>query len=255
VRDELRSRPQPATVPLSDIARTSAARRLVVLCAGQSNAANYGETRRAAGANVYAFARGQLYRAIDPLPGGDGYGGSIWTRLAARLLTGGEIDTVVFAVVAEGSTFVADWAAGGRCHQRLVDTLNQLHAAGLPPDYVLWQQGESEGRAADSSGTAYLETLSSLHRTVRQSAPSAVFLPARATFSEAPAANEQIRVAQAAAAHLPGAAPGPDLDRLGAAFRHDGIHFSNGGLDAAADLWLESLRPLLTARRKTLAPP
>ena len=247
VRDELSvgSRTSPP-LTLAALAKLPRHRRLVIVCSGQSNAANYGAPRRSGGAGVYAFADGQLFTAIDPLPGGDGYGGSIWTRLGARLAQLGHYDAITFAVVAQGSTRIDDWTPGGRCHDRLSETLRELARRGLPVDFILWQQGEEEGRQAASSGRTYETALASLQDICRQLAPTATFLAAQATFEDGTAANEQIRLAQAAGALARSAAPGPDLDDLGVDFRRDGIHFNSRGLDAAADRWLESLREHLT---------
>lgn len=245
IRDEWSRRPTPTPATPASLAQLPADRRLVLVCVGQSNAANYGEPRRSAGPGVYAFAAGQLYNATDPLPGGDGYGGSIWTRLGARLASRAHSDAIVFAVLAQGSTYAADWAPGGHAHPRLAATLAQLAAAGLPANYILWHQGEEEGRDPAHSGPAYAASLAALQAACRTLAPTAPFLVARATYGEATAVNEQIRLAQTAAGQLPGAHLGPDFDTLGADYRRDGIHFNARGLDAAADLWLQTLSPLL----------
>lgn len=242
VRDELSTQPASVAITPGELAKIPRARRLVIVCAGQSNAANYGEPRRAAGAGVYAFHEGKLYAAVDPLPGGDGYGGSVWTRLGARLATSGQYDAIVFAVAAQGSTRVADWAPGGGYYTRLMSTLQQLSADSLTVDFILWQQGEEEGRDPGASGVAYARSLASIQAACRQVAPQAVFLPAQATFTGQPPANEQIRVAQSA--HAP-AGLAPDLDQLGDGFRRDGVHFNARGLDAAADLWLRVLQTAL----------
>ena len=248
VRDELSVCRGGAAIAVPALARIPPERRLVFVCIGQSNAANYGEPRAAAGANVYAFADGQLFAATDPLPGGDGYGGSIWTRLGAKLALADQAEAIVFAVVARGSTCAADWAPGGSEHERLHRTLRQLAAAGLPADFILWQQGEQEGRVATLDGRGYARALAAVHGAARTVFPEATFLPAQATFSADTALNEQIRLAQAAAGALPGAGAGPDLDRLGAAFRRDGIHFNAPGLSAAADLWFDALQAPLARR-------
>ena len=243
-------RPTLAATTIADLAGIPPARRLVILVAGQSNAANYGTTPRAAGGKVYAFAQGKLYAATDPLPGGDGAGGSIWSRLGARLILTGDYDAVIFAVVAEGSTRATDWMEGGRCHPRLITTLQELAAARLPPDYFLWLQGESEGWSPASTGPAYRDALGQLHGAVRAHFPRVIFVAAQSTVGGSTPANEQIRLAQAAAANLPGALAGPDLDRLGRDDRRDGVHFNDRGLAAAAGLWLEALTVSLGQRNR-----
>jgi len=247
--------PTPAGPSLADLARGPAAHRLVIVVAGQSNAGNYGSTRRSAGPTVYAFADGRVYAAVDPLPGADGDGGSIWTRLGARLALTGRYDAIILAVVAEGSTRLDDWIPGGRCHPRLAETLQQLAQAGLPADYFLWQQGETEGASPDAAGRDYGHGLLALHALARASSPGVRFVVARSTFGAAAAVNEQIRLAQAAAAGLAGASPGPDLDTLGPDYRRDGTHFNDRGLDAAADLWLRALSGPAQANQPRAARP
>jgi carbohydrate esterase-like sialic acid-specific acetylesterase len=239
LRDEFSAVPRLAGRTPADLARLSRSRRLVLVATGQSNAANFGEPRGAAGAGVYAFANGQLWIATDPLPGGDGFGGSIWSRLGARLMIAGHYEAVVLAVVARGSTAVADWAPGGGRHDRLMTTLHGLESAGLPVDSVLWQQGETEAESESASGRAYRESLVALIAACHDAAPTAKFYVAQATFAANAPLNEQVRLAQTMA---PGAVPGPDIDRLGGEFRRDGIHFNDRGLAAAADLWLQALR-------------
>ena len=54
----------------------------LLLVLGQSNAGNHGETRSDSTFGVL-LAEGRCYRMADPLAGGTGSGGSIWTRLAS----------------------------------------------------------------------------------------------------------------------------------------------------------------------------
>ena len=247
-------RDEPGRVPVTEatvaaLRTLPRAQRLVIVVAGQSNAANYGGSPRAGGAGVYAFADGRIFPAVDPLPGGDARRGSIWTRLGARLIHGQAAEAVVFAVVAQGSTHAVAWAPGGSNHARLLRTLETLAGAGLPVDLVLWQQGESDAGQADAAGADYARTLGSVAAACRKLAPEARFVVARATYHAAIATNDQIRLAQSAVASGPGMMAGPDLDMLRDRFRSDGVHFSDEGLDAAADLWLGSLRPYLLERQ------
>ncbi|MEO6876119.1 MAG: sialate O-acetylesterase [Opitutaceae bacterium] len=237
--------PTPAPVTLADLAQLTPTRRLVLVVAGQSNAANYGATRRAAGAGVYAFANQRVYVAIDPLPGADGAGGSIWSRLGAKLMLTGRYDAILIATVAQGSTRAEDWAPGGRLHRQLTATLEQLSAAGLPANFLLWQQGESEAASATASGRDYTIALRELLGSVRAGSPALTFVAADSTYGASATINDQIRQAQRALARLPGAIAGPNLDDLGEAFRRDGIHFNDRGLSAAAELWFQALQPAL----------
>lgn len=247
-REHTAPRAAIAPVSLADIAALPANRRLVLVIAGQSNAANYGAPRAFAGPGVYAYHEGRLHLAEDPLPGGDQAGGSIWTRLGAKLMLTGDYDAVVFSVHALGSTTVGDWAPGGGNHPRLASTLDGLVSAGLAPDFFLWHQGETEGWDKTSSGSAYARSLRSLLDAVWSASPSTTVSVSLATYGAHTPANAQIRAAQQEIENLPRAVSGPDLDALDAPWRRDGVHFNERGLEAAADLWLESLRPALKKR-------
>lgn len=243
--------PAPKTAPLSleQLAKLPGDRRLVIIIAGQSNAANYGSVRSVGGPGVYAYHSGVLYQAADPLPGADGHGGSPWPRLGASLILRGNYEAVVFATLAQGSSTVADWAPGGRLHNRLIETLHSLKMNGLAADFILWQQGESEGWSPETSGASYLDSLKKLIEATRAVVPQTRWVIARATFGASIPGNAQIREAQHLASTIPGAFAGPDLDLLETGYRHDGVHFNRAGLDMAASLWLDALDPLLPRKR------
>jgi hypothetical protein len=182
-----------------------------------------------------------LFQARDPLPGADAFRGSPWTRLGPRLLLTGKYDAIVLVPLAQGSSRVTDWAPGGSLHPRLLQALQELQSAGLTVDYVLWQQGETEGASPLASGRDYLRAMEAMIQSTRAVAPLARWIIAQATYTAGEVGNAQIRVAQRHASRLPGAQAGPDLDALDAAFRSDGVHFNGRGLDAAAALWCDAI--------------
>lgn len=239
--------PEPARVEAGTLAGLPAHRRLVLVLAGQSNAANYGSARADAGPGVYVWHDRALFQARDPLPGADQYRGSPWTRLGPKLMLTGNYEAIVLVPLAEGSSRVTDWAPGGRLHGRLQRALEELRQAGLPANYVLWQQGESEGASPHASGRDYLQAMADLIKSTTAIAPRTRWIVAQATYSQGATVNAQIREAQRRAAQLPGAHPGPDLDELDAAFRSDGVHFNARGLEAVATRWHESLLRLHSA--------
>jgi hypothetical protein len=229
--------PEPARVDAAALAALPAERRLVLVLAGQSNAANYGSERADAGPGVYTWNAGALFQARDPLPGADAFRGSPWTRLGPRLMLTGRFDAIVLVPLAQGSSRVTDWAPGGALHGRLQQALQELQSAGLTVDYILWQQGETEGSSPQASGRDYLRAMEAMIKATRPVAPAARWIVAQATYMEGTAGNAQIREAQRLAGQLPGAQPGPDLDTLGAAYRSDGVHFNGRGLEAVAAMW------------------
>lgn len=241
VRDEWRTRPTPAPASLATLQAMPAERRLVLLVCGQSHAGNYGTPPANGGAGVYAFADHTLFVAKDPLPGGDGYGGSIWSRLGALLRLDGRHDAVVFAIAAEGSTRVADWAPGGRLHPRLEMRLQELATAGLTPDAFLWLQGETDAWDPATAGADHAEKLVAVLAAVRRVFPNVPAVLATSTYGRGMMVNTQVRAAVRQVAGLPGNFAGPDLDLLGEAFRSDGVHLNAEGLEAAAQQWQRSL--------------
>ena len=220
-----------------------AKRTLVVLAFGQSNAANGGETPGPEHTAVYEFYRGRLYRARDPLLGADGEGGSIWLRLAAKAVESGSYDTVVLVPFAVSASEIARWAPQGNLHAALIATIVQAQRSGLHFTHLLWQQGEAD--AQQHTGEAeYRKHFLAMLAAIRRQGVDAPIYVARATRCDKIRASEALRRAQAGL-HDPAAGirAGPDTDTLGFAERYDGCHFSVEGLEKAADLWWDAVRP------------
>jgi len=217
-------------------------RVMVALVFGQSNAGNWGESRRIAGPRVFSFFRGRYERARDPLPGADGEGGSVWTRLGDKIIAAGLYDRVVFVPAAIGATEIAEWAPGGRLHQDLLRNVREARRARLAFTHLLWHQGESDaalGTAAETYQARFLAMLAAI-RALGVKAPAFV---AVATRCGEYSPNESIRVAQLSLVNPAlGIFAGPDTDQLGPEYRYDGCHFSDQGLEAHAQLWLEVIR-------------
>ncbi len=220
---------------------TLPARTMVALVFGQSNAANSGVGRGVGGPGVYNFHKGKLYEARDPLLGATGGGGSVWTRLGPKLLGGDDYDAVVFAPVAVGGTAIREWTVGGELHPPLLKTVADLNRAGLLPTHLLWHQGETDNRAG-TSGRDYREMFLRMLGSLRGRGVRAPVYVSVATRCGTTEPSEALRAAQrglvSAARNI---RPGPDTDALGPGSRSDGCHFSEGGLERYADLWLAAL--------------
>ncbi len=217
-------------------------RVMVALVFGQSNAGNWGESRRVAGPRVFNFFRGRYERARDPLPGADGQGGSVWTRLGDKLIAAGLYDRVVFVPAAIGATEIAEWAPGGRLHQDLLRNVRAARRARLTFTHLLWHQGESDavlGTSAEDYQARFLAMLAAI-RALGVNAPAFVAVATRC--GQYPP-NEVIRSAQRSLVNPAlGIFAGPDTDQLGPEYRYDGCHFSEHGLDMHAQMWLEVIR-------------
>lgn len=216
-------------------------RSLVGLILGQSNAANYGETRHQSASGVWSFHQGSLAPATDPLPGADGSGGSVWTRLGDRLMASGQYDRVIWVPLAIGGSAIAQWVPGGDLYDRIPATIAQLQQAHLKPTHVFWHQGEADAYTWNTPPAEYQQCFRQLVQALREQGVSApVYICVATRFDRYPG-HEPLRSAQRALAQDPGICLGPDTDTLGPEYRYDGAHFSTAGLDRFAALWSEIL--------------
>jgi Carbohydrate esterase, sialic acid-specific acetylesterase len=217
-------------------------RVMVALVFGQSNAANFGQSRRTAGPKVQVLAGNRLIRAADPLPGANGEGGSVWTRLGDKLIAAGRYDRVIFVAAAVGGTEIGEWTPESKKHFRLIESqLRAAQARGLRFTHLLWHQGESDAYL-QIHPTDYRQRFGSIMKGIRELGVDAPVFVAVATRCGAYGENKDIRwVQRDMVNHDLRIWQGPDTDVLGPEFRHDGCHFSTDGLNAHADLWLEYL--------------
>ena len=128
-------------------------RTAVIVIAGQS----YGENSPAT--DPYAVASeynppgpvyqlnvfdGNLYRAQDPLLGTDGIGGTMWTRMAERLIESGQYDNVVLVSLPVGGSSITQWIPGGPYYRKLTLAFKELQTLGLTTTQFIWQQGVAD---------------------------------------------------------------------------------------------------------------
>jgi hypothetical protein len=220
----------------------AARKPLVLLALGQSNAGNHGATSSVANADmmkpITMIWDGRCIQARDPLPGATGQGASIWPRLVALLEPDlGERPLVVSVLALDAST-IDEWTrATSPLRSRLASQLASMKQLGMPPNAILWQQGEADARGG-TSASEYAERLDRLADVLSQSGSTAPVYLAKSTVCRSPP-SEPIRSAiEARVAQKGRWMSGPDTDALNnASLRHDGCHFSASGLDAAAQLW------------------
>ena len=228
-----------AAVSCSEVA---ASRPLVLLALGQSNAANHGSPERAVREPIMLIADGRCIRAVDPLPGGTGIGGSIWRRLPDALRSAGIEQPIVISILAVDASSINEWTRQeSALRQRLVEHLASLRGLRLLPDFVLWQQGEADAIAGTSSSD-YAQQLDRLAAIVDQAGAKAPIIVARSTICRS-APSQAVRSAiEAKASTDRRFRLGPDTDVLaGSRFRHDECHLSADGLDAASRMWATAL--------------
>lgn len=231
-------------------------RPLVLLILGQSNAGNHGVGEHRLGAPVNVIADdGHCYLSTDPLPGATGAGNSIWSRLPAALAAEGFSRPLVFGVLAVDASTAGEWSASEGPLPVLLDRLlQQMSAAGMPPNLVLWQQGEADARA-QTTAVEYQTALVVVSRRLRAAGVGVPMVLARSTVCRS-GPVERLRTVVQDLADQPGFAEGPDTDTLlSPAHRSDGCHFNESGLQEAAALWARTLIPLAATREVGLHRP
>ena len=238
---QVKSVAQPAAKPAAKSAAQSP-RVMVALVFGQSNAGNWGESPLTAGPRVFSFFRGRLARAKDPLPGANGNGGSVWTRLGNKLIESKLYDRVIFVPAAIGATQISEWAPGGLLHKDLLRNIDAATDAGYTFTHLLWHQGESDA-VLGTSTQDYEDRFHALLSAIREHGVDAPAFVAVTTRCSAFIPNPEIRKAQQDLVNPAlGIFGGPDTDVLDETFRFDSCHFSDAGLDMHANLWLKVIR-------------
>lgn len=147
---------------------------VVVLVAGQSNAANHGEhlTKSRHANRVLNHWNGRCYQASSPLLGATGIEGEYITALADELIDSQQVSTVLIQSVAVTGTPIARWEAGGDLNRELLSNLKDLSAMYAVTD-VIWHQGESD-YANLTSADNYQRSFHSLRQSLVQ---AGVFAP------------------------------------------------------------------------------
>lgn len=232
------------------------ARPMVLLALGQSNAANHGPVNAGpATPAIRVWHDGHCGWMPEPLAGATGRGANLWARLPSTLAAAGLQRPVLMVVLAVDATLVADWTdPASPLHQRLQQAANGIRAAGLQPDLVLWQQGESEARQ-ETAAPRYAEQLQTLAAQLAHAGVHAPILLARSTVCKSGPNAWLTQAIQGLIESDARFAAGPDTDSLTAPWaRPDGCHFSLAGLDAAAQMWGQIIARQPAANRQPAAP-
>jgi hypothetical protein len=221
----------------------------VILTMGQSNAANYGETRYRPVQPVINFnwMDGKCYRAEDPLLGSSGDRGSVWTRLGDALIESKRFKQVVIVPIGVGGSSVRDWAGPHGPAQRAVEAQQALARVGLHVTHVLWHQGEAD---YDMHKDVYSRLFARMTEYIRSHGITAPVFVATATVCNNTGAA-QIREAQRELPfRLANVFAGPDTDALDSIYhRRDNLcHFSDRGLALHARMWRDVILRYQEAR-------
>jgi hypothetical protein len=221
---------------------------MIALTFGQSNAANRGQTPYTPhNLSVLNYYEGKLYRAKDPLLGTTGPGGSVWTHLGDLLIDSGLYNKIIFVPIAIGNTDIECWTSGP-CFQKLEKTLEQLDSLHIKLTHFFWHQGESDN-LENTSKQKYKESLKIILQTLRKYHQPADFYISIASYHNGAitkplGVDAVIRQAQKEfIRENRGVFFGPDTDQLiHTIHRYDGVHFSDFGMKAFAQLWLKAIK-------------
>lgn len=227
-----------------------AARPVVLLALGQSNAGNHGSSAPSSSRIVPLIADGKCILATDPLPGGTGTGASIWLRLPVSFQTLSKSRPVVLSILAVESTPINDWTRiGSPLKNRLESQLASLKQLGFAPNFVLWQQGEADALIGTSKEN-YLNALKLLADILHTGGSPGPILLARSTVCRT-GPNEPIRDAISTIALVDQRfIVGPDTDVLMDSEHRDGCHFTAAGLERAAAMWTRAIEGQLNSQSK-----
>ena len=214
-----------------------------ILAIGQSNLASHGHPRSASPIGRLHW-NGEFLPLSDPLKGGSGQGGSVWTRLAPRLSAEGLTADPLFTVLAQGGTSIVDWAPEGKCFRALETALPRLAECPVPVTHVVFHQGERD-TLLGTGMSHYMECFSRLKSRLDAVLP-VCWLLCRASYRFGITSSE-VRSAQSALMKDdPMIQEGPDTDQFGSGYRYDDTHFNAEGLDRFADALVEALRAVAT---------
>lgn len=212
----------------------------IFLTYGQSNSVNSGQIGYVPGPQVLNFYQGRLYRYEDPALGGQGRQGSVWGRLGDRLVSQNLYPGVIFALAGAHGKTVRQLSEGPH-YEYFLEHYRALRKSLGRVDAILFHQGEANHRHKQAGD--YERQFLAFYRKLRADGVTApLYLSQASLCNNAP--DEQLLGQQdSLIADLPGVLRGPNSDAL-AHPRYrlpDRCHFSAEGLDALAQLWLESL--------------
>jgi hypothetical protein len=220
-----------------------AQRTLVLIIAGQSNAANVVPTRVAPTngsvidqMNLYD---GAIYSVAGNLVGcsNDDSHGNMNPQIADKFISGGQFDRVILADVSISTTTIAQWATGP-LSTRIPAILRRLAARGITPASTnvtfafLWEQGESDTGTAQAAYQSAFNTIVSTQLTPNGFS-GRIFVAEETMLSST--VNATIQAAQVALVDNTTIWSAGNLDALTGANRQgDGTHWSDTGAPNAA---------------------
>ena len=221
----------------------------VLLVLGQSNAANSGEVKYAVKNQVINVYEGECYLANDPLLGATGARGSVWGRVADKLIDNGIFNNVVIKSIAVGGSPIVSWTQDGKgpvhgnYFKRIMDSIRELRVLGFEVTFILWHQGEQDtsfGTSTSKYKEMFLNMLNGIRKIGELNAPIYV---ARASLCQGRSSKKVIQAQNELIDQNIDILEGPNTDLINESkYRIDGgCHFSESGLKFHANMWYESI--------------
>lgn len=228
---------------------------MVMFTFGQSNSANHGWGNYSPRNKVYNYYEGMLFPSTDPLIGATGHGGSVWNRLADKVIDNKITNQVTIIPIGVGGVEISAWAKGGYLHDTLIKTVELMKTQNITPDCILWHQGESDN-ISNTSKEDYIKMFETIREVFRSRGINSPIGIAVASYhpmciSEGEGNDSNIREAQIELTKkYKDIFLGPDTDKLNKALhRADGVHFSEIGQEEHAEGWLKAIKKNIKNKR------
>lgn len=140
----------------------------VLLIAGQSNSANFGEKKFTTKYpdRVLNFHNDECFIASSPLLGSTGEGGEFITLLADKLIESDTYKSVILVSTGFDGSHISRWEEGGDINQILLNTISRINKK-YAVNIFIWHQGEADFRLSTSS-RIYAKSFRSLLRSIEQ---------------------------------------------------------------------------------------
>ena len=227
---------------------------MVILAYGQGNAANGGEVKYTPKHNVYNVFSGKCYKADDPLLGATNYYGSVWGRLADKLVENGLYENVIIKSIGVGGTPIICWTTDGtgigykerlfgNYHSRIIEAHIELESMGFPISHIFWHQGETDTVNGTKTSEYKEHFMNMLNNMRKQGIKAPVFVAIASRYGNL-TSNEVTCAQQELIKENEDILEGPNTDTIDSIEDRtsDGQRFSETGLEKHAELWLDSIK-------------
>lgn len=214
---------------------------LIIMIAGQSNAANSVSIKSSTSLPILNFFNGKLYRAKDPLLGATDKRGSLWIKTAEQVIQNSKYEEVIIVNVAKSNSSIFDWNNSSYNFHYLSSIYQALEYADLSPQLFLWVHGERDSIDKLNKNT-YYEMLNHFFIRLKMLHKNKDILISLSSRCYDTQPNESIRSAQKKIIlSSPSIHIGVDTDAFGNEFRFDGCHYNSLGLKHISNEWAKSI--------------